>query len=114
MTESSLPDKNSELLAELERIRTAYESDEHGYISFNRVIEGEFNLLGQYAAAFVDGFEGKPKLADDLVIGDPTNWYTLRIKPEDVLVFGSRFQAYKEQQQAKVLGHLSTEGEVNL
>jgi hypothetical protein len=100
---------NSDQLKEVKRILSSYDSDEEGFVSFNRVVEGEFNILGQYAAAFVDGFGGKPKFAEDLVKGDPSDWYSLRIKPEDVIVFGERFKAYKKEQITKALGQFSSQ-----
>lgn len=82
-------------------------SEEDGTISFNRACETELDLLGQYAVAFIDGFEGKPKLAEGLVTGNPAFWLELRITPENFLVFTDRITAYKKEQIELRLARLS-------
>ncbi len=95
---------DAERLAEINRLSALYEIDEQGTISFDRASEGELNLLGQYAASFIDGFGGKSKLADGLVIGDPSNWHSLRTTPENFIEFRDRLSAYREEQIARTLG----------
>jgi hypothetical protein len=95
---------DAERQAEINRLSTFYEIDENGTISFDRACEGELNLLGQYAASFIDGFGGKPKLAEGLVTGDPANWHSLRTTPEGFVEFRERLTVYRQEQMARALG----------
>ena len=100
---------SAERQARADRLRADYESDEQGTISFGRAAEEELNLLGQYATDYVDGLNGSPKLAEGLVTGDPANWHSLRVTPENFVTFEDRLAAYKQEQMARMLDQIGSE-----
>jgi hypothetical protein len=96
---------------EAERLRAKYSTDEQGRLRFGVVLEGERNLLGQYAADFIDGRDGKPPFGAGLIEGSPDRFDKLVATPENLVAFLGEYDAYKEERRRQLserLGNLGT------
>lgn len=68
-----------------------------GYIQFGSVAGNLMNKQTQYASYCIDGVvAGYPKLGDGLRFsGNPANYHSLGIHPDDIDEFMRRFHAYR-------------------
>ncbi len=71
------------------------------YIPFGEIARDQLGLQGQYASRYVHGRgEDYPNLGVGLrFIGNPDNYHTLKIHPEDVAEFVKRVKECKAAQR---------------
>ena len=66
------------------------------FVSFDDFARHELGMQCQYASQYVTGICGAPKLAGDLrIIGDPGNYYSLKIHKDDAKIFKSRVEKWR-------------------
>ncbi len=75
----------------------AYAMRPNGFVDFGDVARNLMMMQSQYGSRYVDGaIEGYPKLGEGLRIqGDPRNYHSLEIHPEDIEDFMLRHSAYQ-------------------
>jgi hypothetical protein len=74
----------------------SYAVAENGYVKFGDVSRNLMDMQAQYGSRYLHGVEGKPNLAVGLrVEGDPDDYHTVSMHPEDIDEMVARFRAYR-------------------
>lgn len=72
---------------------------EHPYVSFSNVATRLLDQQSQYASYYVDGRHGSPNLGKGLRFkGNPSDYHSLSIHKDDVMVFVKRVMKYWKEQ----------------